>query len=111
MYYLANFSDKPYGIWTSNRSTPIVVGADSRSEALKKARKKMKKGYGTIKNAKALKGKDAKDARQGKWVRTRSSGLSPVRGGAENKLKARKQMTNYRKGLRRKSIESLQKKK
>ncbi len=54
MFYISNFS-QPYGIWTSNRSTPIVVGADSRSDALKQARKKMKKGYGNITGAKALK--------------------------------------------------------
>lgn len=111
MFYLANFSDKPYGIWYSNRSTPVVVGAESSSKARTKAMKKEKKGYGAITNVRALKGKSAELARKGKWVRERKSGLSPQFGTKEEKMKARKDLTKYRKGLRNKSVESMQEKK
>jgi hypothetical protein len=108
---ISSFSSQPWLVFWSNRSTGTAVGANSRSEALKKARKKRKKGYGDITGARQLTGKDAADARSGKWVRTRKSGLNPERGTKEQKLKARKDVTKYRKGLARISRESLKNKK
>ena len=113
MYYINNFPialfNDPYLVFWSNRSTGTAVGSNSRSDAIKQARKKRKKGYGDIVGARKLTGKDAEDARKGKWVRMRKSGLSPDRGTKEQKLKARQDVTKYRSGLARISKESLKK--
>ena len=115
MYNLADFAQTnkdnttPWGIWYSKRSTPIVVGAPSRKEAIKKAKKLEKKGIGKRTSTRQLSGKSAEKARKGKWVRERESGLSPDIGSKEEKRKARMEMTRYRKGLARKSAKSLAK--
>jgi hypothetical protein len=70
-------SEKIYGIYWHNRTTPTVVSAGSRAEAISKANQKKKKGYGKLRGAKRLNERDSKTARQGGWVRTRHSGESP----------------------------------
>lgn len=96
-----------YGVWYKNRSTPATFAADSAEEARRKGNAKKKKGYGEIVSVRELKGKAARDARAGKWVRERVTGDDPNYGSKESKLKARRQVTKYRKGLARVSRQSL----
>lgn len=99
---------KIYAIYTTRRSTPIVVSAEDRNRAIQASRKQWKEGYGAISSVQELTGKDAADARAGKWVRRRESGLSPDRGSAADRLKARQQRSQYRPQLAEKSKKSLE---
>jgi hypothetical protein len=77
----------PYGIWYKNRTTPVVVNAESSEEARSKGSDRRKESYGAITAVKALKGADAKAARRGDWVRTRASGKSPEESTQKSKIR------------------------
>jgi hypothetical protein len=77
----------PYGIWYKNRTTPVVVNAESSDEARSKGSDRRKESYGAITAVKALKGADAKAARRGDWVRTRASGKSPEESTQKSKIR------------------------
>jgi hypothetical protein len=77
----------PYGIWYKNRTTPVVVNAESSDEARSKGSDRRKESYGAITAVKVLKGADAKAARQGDWVRTRASGKSPEESTQKSKIR------------------------
>jgi len=64
-----------YGVWPKGRNTPIVVDATSAREARRAARKKRAAGaQGPIVAIRRLRGRDLRDARAGRWVRTRADG-------------------------------------
>jgi hypothetical protein len=77
----------PYGIWYKNRTTPVVVNAESSDEARSKGSDRRKESYGAITAVKTLKGADAKAARRGDWVRTRASGKSPEESTQKSKIR------------------------
>jgi hypothetical protein len=77
----------PYGIWYKNRTTPVVVSAESSDEARSKGSDRRKESYGAITAVKTLKGADAKAARRGDWVRTRASGKSPEESTQKSKIR------------------------
>jgi hypothetical protein len=77
----------PYGIWYKNRTTPVVVNAESSEEARSKGSDRRKESYGAITAVKALKGADARAARRGDWVRTRASGKSPEESTQKSKIR------------------------
>jgi hypothetical protein len=77
----------PYGIWYKNRTTPVVVSAESSEDARSKGSDRRKESYGAITAVKALKGADAKAARRGDWVRTRASGKSPEESTQKSKIR------------------------
>ena len=88
---------KIYGVWPKGRNTPIVVSAKNRSEAISKARKSGSAGAkGAITSAKQLNERDAKLARQGKWVRTRANGSNPTI--ASQKKSASQYKSSFREG-------------
>jgi hypothetical protein len=99
---------KIFAIYTTRRTTPIVVSAEDRNHAIAVSRKQWKQGYGAISSVQELKDKDAADARAGKWVRRRESGLSPDRGTAAERRSARRQRSRYRPQLAEKSKRSLE---
>lgn len=66
-----------YGIWFSGRRTPITVDARDRAEAIKKARKKKKRGGDSVERARKLTPSEIKTAKSGRWVRTGKNGEKP----------------------------------
>lgn len=66
-----------YSIFFSGRRTGIVVNANSRSEAISKARKKKRRGGNEVEATRTLKGTELKQARAGKWVRNGPNNEKP----------------------------------
>lgn len=69
--------DKAYGVFFGGRRTSIVVDANSRSEAITKARKKKKRGGNNVEAARLLNEKERKTIRTGAWLRTGKNGEKP----------------------------------
>ncbi len=66
------------GVWFQGRNTPVVVRVKKGESAVAKARKTNAAGSkGKVVSSRSLKGKSLSLARQGKWVRERSTGASP----------------------------------
>ena len=65
------------GVWFEGRRTPIVVDADSRGEAISKARSKKKRGGDAVASVRVLKGTELSQARAGRWVRSGPRGEKP----------------------------------
>ena len=70
---------KKYGVWFAGRNTAVVVSADSRSQAITKARELKRRGGNEVVSARPLTGTSLKQANSGKWVRERSDGKSPAK--------------------------------
>ncbi|MEL7494638.1 MAG: hypothetical protein AAGJ95_11845 [Cyanobacteria bacterium J06554_11] len=65
------------GVWFEGRRTPVVVNADTRSQAISKARSAKRRGGNKVVSVKTLTGTQASQARAGKWVRTGPNGEAP----------------------------------
>ena len=78
----------------------MVVPAASASQALSRAQRKQKRGYGQIVAARRANAQDARLIRKGTWVRRRRDGSSPQFGTARSKARARRQRSSYRHWLR-----------
>ncbi len=76
-----------YGGWWSRRTTSTIVKAKSNSEARSKIEAKYKNGYGKLAKVALLNDRDAKLAREGKWVRTRIDGKSPQQSKRKSKYR------------------------
>ena len=68
-----------WGVWFKGRNTPVVVTANTRSEAISKARRRKirPKGSVPVVSARQLTSSERKSDRSGNWIRTRSDGKSP----------------------------------
>ncbi|MEM9947803.1 MAG: hypothetical protein AAF810_17335 [Cyanobacteria bacterium P01_D01_bin.36] len=64
-------------VYFSGRRTPVVVNANSRSQAISKARIAKKRGGNDVVSVRTLTGTEAKQARAGRWVRTGPKGEKP----------------------------------
>jgi hypothetical protein len=71
-----------YPVFWRNRSTATVVPAASAGQALSRAQRKHKKGYGAIVAARRANADDARLIRRGLWVRRRRDRSSPPFGSA-----------------------------
>ena len=89
-----------YLVFWRNRSTATVVPAASASQALSRAQRKQKRGYGAIVAARRANPDDSRLIRRGVWVRRRRDGSSPQFGSARAKARARRQRSSYRHWLR-----------
>jgi hypothetical protein len=65
------------GVWFKGRRTPVVVNANSRQEAINKAKQNKKRGGNKVVSVRNLKGKDLRTANKGRWVRTGPNGEKP----------------------------------
>lgn len=82
-----------FGVWFRGRNTPVVVSAESRSEAISKARNRGAAGSkGVVVAARRLKGKSLSQARKGIWVRERPNRSDP------NSAQGSKYKSKFRKG-------------
>ena len=77
--------DKAYGVWMGQRRTAIVVDADSRNEAIAKARKKKKRGGNNVEAARLLNEKERKTVRTGAGLRTGKNHEKPGYAGKRGK--------------------------
>lgn len=63
-----------WGIWHRGRNTPIVVEADTRSEAISKSKGTNRAGSDQpVESARKLTGKALEQAKKGEWVRIRKN--------------------------------------
>ena len=65
------------GVWFEGRRTPVVVSANTRSQAISKARKAKRRGGDKVISVRTLTGTAATQAKAGKWVRTGPNGEAP----------------------------------
>lgn len=70
-----------WGVWFSGRRTAILVRADTRSEAIAKARKRKRRGGDGVDSARHLKDWEKKQASGGKWLRSGAKGEKAGYGG------------------------------
>jgi hypothetical protein len=69
-------------VFFEGRRTPILVNAESRSEAISKARKLKRRGGDKVIQTRNLSSKEEDLAKKGKWVRARPKGydINKLRG-------------------------------
>jgi hypothetical protein len=62
--------NSPKGVWFGGRRTAILVRAKDRAEAIRKAKKKLKRGESSKANVRNLTSSEIKSVKGGKWLRT-----------------------------------------
>lgn len=62
------------GVWFEGRRTAIIVRAKKRSEAISKARAKLRRGGTAVKKVRQLNSSELRQAKRGAWVRSGPNG-------------------------------------
>jgi hypothetical protein len=69
--------DDRYLVYFGGRRTPVVASAETRSEAISKARERKKRGGDRVVSARVANAGEEKVIRSGKWVRSGPNGEAP----------------------------------
>lgn len=68
---------KPYLVWFQGRRTPVACRAETRSQAISKARDLKKRGGEKVVKVRQATEEEQKTAAKGKWIRTGPNNESP----------------------------------
>jgi len=68
---------KPYLVWFQGRRTPVACRAESRSQAISKARKLKKRGGENVVKVRIATDQEQKVAAKGGWIRSGPDGQEP----------------------------------
>lgn len=83
-------ADAGWLVFFEGRRTGVAVAAETRSQAISKARKRKKRGGNKVVSARRLTSQETKTAAAGKWIKSRPPGFKESMRGKGPKPKAAK---------------------